>query len=92
MLTNACAQEGIRDHDDHGPKFKAKMNAINVSHAPDHERPPEGYAIDTHHTMIDEVMQQLWVSAGSTFGTELLGRNLHQLLGLGANTVECFQA
>jgi hypothetical protein len=50
-----CAlQEGIRDHDDHGPKFKAKMHAINASRAPDHQRPAEGYKIDTHHTMIDE--------------------------------------
>ncbi len=34
------------------------MHSINQSTVPDPQRPPGGYNIDTHHTMIDEVSTQ----------------------------------
>ncbi|KAK9814159.1 hypothetical protein WJX72_001340 [[Myrmecia] bisecta] len=45
----------IRDTSDHGPRFVEKMEWINAQTFPDQERPPEGYQVDVHHTMIAEM-------------------------------------
>ncbi|BDA48805.1 probable SprT-like domain-containing protein Spartan at N-terminal half [Coccomyxa sp. Obi] len=44
----------IRDSD-HGPRFCKRMHEINTATFPDHQRPPGGYNITTHHSMIAEV-------------------------------------
>lgn len=44
-----------KDHDDHGPCFQEKMQAINNSKAVDHQRPERGYRISIYHNFTEEV-------------------------------------
>ncbi|MCO5609918.1 hypothetical protein L7F22_064153 [Adiantum nelumboides] len=44
-----------QDHNDHGPSFQKMMQAINASHAVDHQRPAGGYQITIYHNFSDEV-------------------------------------
>ena len=50
---------GIRDDDPtgggHGSQFRSKMDEINNSKVPDHQRPVGGYKIGVYHIMIEEV-------------------------------------
>ncbi len=57
---HSLTQEGIKDRDDHGPKFRALMHAINSSSVPDQERPLGGYHVTVYHTLTDEVPCPAW--------------------------------
>ncbi|KAJ6796675.1 sprT-like domain-containing protein Spartan isoform X4 [Iris pallida] len=54
----------MKDHSYHGPKFKAKMNAINSSSVTDPQRPSSGYSITIHHQFqkkVDSHIVHHWI-------------------------------